>query len=132
MYSGLPAFNEMLAEYGWTRAYARLSDVGLGTYAGYMALYMVLVEFGVYWMHRGLHEIPWAYKHIHATHHKYNKENTLSPFAGLAFHPLDGVLQVGCCCLGGVVVLEGCLMMGAPDCLWHCMWHCMFVVTHAL
>lgn len=96
MYSALPAFNEMIAEHGWTRAYARLSDVGLGTYVGYMALYMLLVEFGVYWMHRSLHEIPWAYKHIHATHHKYNKENTLSPFAGLAFHPLDGVLQVCC------------------------------------
>lgn len=96
MYSALPAFNEMLAEQGWTRAYARLSDVGLGAYVGYMALYMLLVEFGVYWMHRSLHELPWAYRHIHATHHKYNKENTLSPFAGLAFHPLDGVLQVWC------------------------------------
>lgn len=94
MYSALPAFNEMLAEQGWTRAYARLSDVGLGAYVGYMAVYMLLVEFGVYWMHRSLHELPWAYRHIHATHHKYNKENTLSPFAGLAFHPLDGVLQV--------------------------------------
>jgi Delta7-sterol 5-desaturase len=26
-------------------------------------------------------------------HHKYNKEHTLSPFAGLAFHPIDGILQ---------------------------------------
>ena len=26
-------------------------------------------------------------------HHKYNKEHTLSPFAGLAFHPLDGIMQ---------------------------------------
>lgn len=25
-------------------------------------MYMVSVEFGVYWMHRGLHEIKWAYK----------------------------------------------------------------------
>lgn len=25
--------------------------------------------------------------------HIYNKENTLSPFAGLAFNPLDGLLQ---------------------------------------
>ncbi len=29
----------------------------------------------------------------HYIHHKYNKENSLSPFAGLAFHPLDGILQ---------------------------------------
>ena len=26
-------------------------------------------------------------------HHKYNKESTLSPFAGLAFAPLDGIAQ---------------------------------------
>jgi lathosterol oxidase len=31
---------------------------------------------------------------LHHTHHKYNKEHTLSPFAGLAFNPFDGILQV--------------------------------------
>lgn len=31
---------------------------------------------------------------LHYIHHKYNKEHSLSPFAGLAFHPLDGILQV--------------------------------------
>ena len=31
---------------------------------------------------------------LHHTHHKYNKEHTLSPFAGLAFNALDGILQV--------------------------------------
>ena len=31
---------------------------------------------------------------LHNIHHKYNKEHTLSPFAGLAFHPLDGIIQV--------------------------------------
>ena len=33
------------------------------------------------------------FRNLHAIHHIYNKENTLSPYAGLAFHPLDGVLQ---------------------------------------
>ena len=32
-------------------------------------------------------------RYLHHIHHKYNKEHTLSPFAGLAFHPLDGCLQ---------------------------------------
>jgi hypothetical protein len=32
-------------------------------------------------------------RYLHNEHHKYNKEHTLSPFAGLAFHPLDGMLQ---------------------------------------
>lgn len=34
---------------------------------------------------------------LHHTHHKYNKEHTLSPFAGLAFNALDGILQVLVC-----------------------------------
>ena len=33
-------------------------------------------------------------RYLHYDHHKYNKEHTMSPFAGLAFHPLDGILQV--------------------------------------
>ena len=33
-------------------------------------------------------------RHLHVYHHKYNKEHTLSPFAGLAFHPVDGIMQV--------------------------------------
>ena len=35
-----------------------------------------------------------ACRMLHHTHHKYNKEHTLSPFAGLAFNPFDGILQV--------------------------------------
>ncbi|KXZ52406.1 hypothetical protein GPECTOR_9g450 [Gonium pectorale] len=92
MYSLLPAVTEMAAEKGWTRAYPRVENVGLPAYVLYFFLYMVSVEFGVYWMHRGLHW-GWAYKYLHYDHHKYNKEHTLSPFAGLAFHPLDGILQ---------------------------------------
>ncbi|KAL0044025.1 hypothetical protein WJX82_003384 [Trebouxia sp. C0006] len=41
----------------------------------------------------GLHDVKIGYKVLHYIHHKYNKEHTLSPFAGLAFHPLDGILQ---------------------------------------
>jgi lathosterol oxidase len=32
-------------------------------------------------------------RYLHTAHHKYNKDHTLSPFAGLAFHPIDGILQ---------------------------------------
>mmetsp|Transcript_80583 Transcript_80583/g.163938 ORF Transcript_80583/g.163938 Transcript_80583/m.163938 type:complete len:344 (-) Transcript_80583:306-1337(-) len=93
LYSLLPMAAELAAEKGWTMAYPRIDNVGLPMYIIYFFLYMASVEFGVYWMHRGLHEIKWAYKHLHYDHHKYNKEHTLSPFAGLAFHPIDGILQ---------------------------------------
>jgi lathosterol oxidase len=93
LYSVLPTLTEMAAEKGWTKAYPRIDNVGLPLYILYFFLYMTSVEFCVYWMHRLLHEIKWAYKYLHLDHHKYNKEHTLSPFAGLAFHPLDGILQ---------------------------------------
>jgi lathosterol oxidase len=93
LYSILPTMIEMAAEKGLTMAYPRIENVGLPMYVIYFFLYMTSVEFGVYWMHRGLHEIKWAYKYLHYDHHKYNKEHTLSPFAGLAFHPIDGILQ---------------------------------------
>ncbi|KAL6781587.1 Delta(7)-sterol-C5(6)-desaturase [Auxenochlorella protothecoides] len=93
LYAMLPAFNEFAIEKGWTRTYSRVSDVGLPMYVVYFFTYMLSVEFFVYWAHRLLHEIKPGYKWLHYIHHKYNKEHTLSPFAGLAFHPIDGMLQ---------------------------------------
>lgn len=92
-YSMLPAVEEWIIERGWTKAYSRVADVGIIHHLAYFLAFMASVEFGVYWMHRLLHDIRPGYKYLHYVHHKYNKENTLSPFAGLAFHPLDGILQ---------------------------------------
>jgi lathosterol oxidase len=79
-------------ERGLTRVYSRVDQYGVAGFFGLFFLYMCCVEFWVYWMHVTLHN-PTGYKHLHVIHHKYNKENTLSPFAGLAFHWLDGVIQ---------------------------------------
>ncbi|XP_077253248.1 delta(7)-sterol-C5(6)-desaturase-like [Tasmannia lanceolata] len=92
-YSALPSVSEYMIESGWTRCYSSISEVGWPAYLAYLIVYLGIVEFGIYWMHRELHDIKALYKHLHATHHIYNKQNTLSPFAGLAFHPLDGILQ---------------------------------------
>jgi Delta7-sterol 5-desaturase len=94
-YCALPTLSEFMVESGWTRCYFDISEVGFSMYLIYMALYLIFVEFGIYWMHRELHDIKPLYKYLHATHHIYNKENTLSPFAGksailfqLSFVPL--------------------------------------------
>ncbi len=61
-YAVLPAVTEWVMEQGWTRSYTRIDSVGLVKYWLYFALYMTSVEFFVYWMHRGLHEIRLGYR----------------------------------------------------------------------
>ena len=92
-YSALPVLCEHIVEEGYTLAYVRIGEYGWPAYFAFFVAYMACVEYGVYWNHRLLHDLKWGYNALHYIHHKYNKENTLSPFAGLAFHPLDGVLQ---------------------------------------
>ncbi|KAK0668667.1 putative C-5 sterol desaturase [Cercophora samala] len=52
-------------------------------------LFLFFTDFGIYWIHRGLHH-PWVYKHLHKPHHKWIMP---TPFASHAFHPLDGYAQ---------------------------------------
>ncbi|WMV16855.1 hypothetical protein MTR67_010240 [Solanum verrucosum] len=92
-YCVLPSLSEYLIENGWTKCFARISDVEWLTYFINTAIYLVIIEFGIYWMHKLMHDIKPLYKYLHSTHHIYNKQNTLSPFAGMALHPLDGVLE---------------------------------------
>lgn len=93
MYALLPPLSEHCILKGWTRTYSSVATVGVPAYLGHLALYMLSVEFGVYWQHRKMHDVRWAYRSMHSIHHIYNKEDTLSPFAGLAFHPMDGIMQ---------------------------------------
>jgi Delta7-sterol 5-desaturase len=94
IYAGLPVISEFLIENNYTRVYFYLSDVGgLQFYLLYLALYVVFFEIGIYWMHRTLHTNKFLYKYVHGLHHKYNKHETLTPWASIAFNPLDGMLQ---------------------------------------
>jgi lathosterol oxidase len=83
----LPTAVEAAAEAGWTRAYARVSDASSpAAYVISLVIYMLAVEYGVYLVHRTMHSVPWLYKNVHCVHHAFNKEHTMSPFAGLAVH----------------------------------------------
>ncbi|XP_057249458.1 delta(7)-sterol-C5(6)-desaturase [Beta vulgaris subsp. vulgaris] len=84
---------EWMAENGWTKTYPRISDVGWTYYVISTLIYLFVVEFGIYWAHRLMHDIKPIYKYVHAPHHRYSKEIMISPFAGWSGHPLDGALQ---------------------------------------
>jgi len=94
VYAALPVFSEWLIEEGYTRVYFNWEEIGgFSSYLLFTALYLCLVECGIYWMHRKLHTNKLLYKYIHALHHKYNKPSMLTPWASVAFNPLDGILQ---------------------------------------
>lgn len=94
LYTLLPVVDDYLVEQNITRMYYTVDEIGgYVSYGLTMALYFALVEIGIYWMHRTLHTNKFLYKHIHLLHHQYNKPETLTPWASIAFHPLDGILQ---------------------------------------
>mmetsp|Transcript_11906 Transcript_11906/g.34153 ORF Transcript_11906/g.34153 Transcript_11906/m.34153 type:complete len:377 (-) Transcript_11906:526-1656(-) len=93
-YTLLPVVDEWMIESGYTKVYFTIDEVGGWLrHFGIMAFYFLCVEIGIYWMHRTLHTNKFLYKHIHLKHHQYNKPETLTPWASIAFHPLDGILQ---------------------------------------
>jgi len=52
--------------------------------------FIVFTDALIYWIHRGLHTIPFLYKYVHGKHHVFTCP---TPFASHAFHPVDGFLQ---------------------------------------
>eukprot|EP00261_Vitis_vinifera_P009792 XP_002279602.3 PREDICTED: delta(7)-sterol-C5(6)-desaturase [Vitis vinifera] len=92
-FAALPTFSEYAVENGWTKCFSRISEVGWFAYLVYIMAYIVFVEFVTYWIHRKLHDIKPLYKYLHVQHHSYNKQHKLSPLAGMALHPLDGLAQ---------------------------------------
>lgn len=93
-YAFLPVIGEFFIENDLTRTYYYIADMdGWGNYLWTTLLYFLLVEVSVYWIHRTLHMNKFLYKAVHAAHHQFNQINTLTPWASLAFNPIDGILQ---------------------------------------
>ncbi|KAI9227364.1 MAG: hypothetical protein DHS80DRAFT_31828 [Piptocephalis tieghemiana] len=74
---------------GYSRMYADPSEYGWVYLVLSVPLFIFLTDFGVYWIHRGLHH-RLLYARFHKPHHQWIVP---SPFASHAFHPLDGFLQ---------------------------------------
>ena len=90
----LPAIDEFLIESGLTRTYYTIEEIGgWPKHIATMIIYFAFVEIGIYWMHRTLHTNKWLYKNVHMCHHQYKKAETLTPWASIAFNPIDGMLQ---------------------------------------
>ncbi|KAF3344368.1 Lathosterol oxidase like protein [Verticillium longisporum] len=69
--------------------YSNVSDYGWTWMAISTVLFMIWNDLLIYWIHRLEHH-PSVYKYIHKPHHKWIMP---TPWAALAFHPLDGYVQ---------------------------------------
>ncbi|KAK8034726.1 hypothetical protein PG993_009721 [Apiospora rasikravindrae] len=83
----LPIF---LAEVrGHSRLYTNIDEYGYGWLFASTIAYMIFNDVGIYWIHRLEHH-PSVYKFLHKPHHKWIIP---TPWAALAFHPMDGFCQ---------------------------------------
>jgi len=75
---------------GYSKLYDTLAD-GPGPWYDWFQfpLFLLFTDFCIYFIHRGLH-YPLIYKSLHKAHHKWIMP---TPYASVAFHPVDGFLQ---------------------------------------
>ncbi|ORY55935.1 putative sterol desaturase [Pseudomassariella vexata] len=86
----LLTFPIFLAEVrGKSLLYSRIDDYGWSWLVTSAVIFMISNDVMIYWIHRLEHH-PSVYKYIHKPHHKWIVP---TPFAALAFHPLDGFVQ---------------------------------------
>lgn len=76
------------------RGYSKLYDLtseGPGMWYNWFQfpLFLLFTDCFVYFIHRGLHH-PSVYKTLHKPHHKWIMP---TPYASIAFHPVDGWMQ---------------------------------------
>ncbi len=79
----------LMKEQGWTALYTDFSEYGL-LYAAFSFIFILFFHDAYfYWMHYGMHKIKPLMK-FHAIHHKSHNP---TPWAAMAFHPIEALLE---------------------------------------
>lgn len=80
----------LLEVLGYSKLYDLSAD-GPGTWYDWFQFpfFIIFTDFFIYFIHRGLHH-PLIYKQLHKAHHKWIMP---TPYASVAFHPVDGFMQ---------------------------------------
>jgi sterol desaturase/sphingolipid hydroxylase (fatty acid hydroxylase superfamily) len=75
----------------YTMVYRDISAYGMGYFFGSVALTLVVHDTYFYWTHRAMHH-PRLFPIFHKVHHLSTNP---SPWAAMAFHPLEAVVEFG-------------------------------------
>lgn len=73
VYIGFFILFEYMIEWGWIKCFVCIEDVGWFMYVGLVIVYLVVVEFGIYWMYREFYDIKFLYKYLYVIYYIYNK-----------------------------------------------------------
>lgn len=74
---------------GYSKLYNSVDEMGWAYFAFSAVWFLIFTDFLIYWIHRIEHH-PAIYKYVHKPHHKWIVP---TPYAALAFHPVDGYAQ---------------------------------------
>mmetsp|Transcript_10793 Transcript_10793/g.18037 ORF Transcript_10793/g.18037 Transcript_10793/m.18037 type:complete len:274 (-) Transcript_10793:56-877(-) len=74
---------------GYSQLYTNIEDYGWGYFLFSIPAFLMFTDMCIYWIHRWFHH-PLLYPIIHKEHHKWKVP---TPYASIAFHPLDGFSQ---------------------------------------
>ncbi|OCF34918.1 lathosterol oxidase [Kwoniella heveanensis BCC8398] len=74
---------------GYSKLYDNIDEHGWPYLIASLFMFLFFTDFAIYWVHRLEHH-PLIYKHVHKPHHKWIVP---TPYAALAFHPVDGYAQ---------------------------------------
>lgn len=86
---GFVVFLSPLSAY--TRAYYTIDEYGTGYFVFSIVLIILVHDTYFYWMHRLIHHKS-VYRFVHRVHHLSTNP---SPWAAMAFHPAEAVLEAG-------------------------------------
>ncbi len=75
----------------YTRAYFTIGDRGVGYLVLSVFLIILIHDTYFYWTHRLMHH-PAVYRWVHKVHHVSTNP---SPWAAMAFHPIEAVIEAG-------------------------------------
>ncbi len=75
---------------GISKVYTEVSTYGIAYLIGSFIVLIVLHDTYFYWVHRLMHQ-PKLFKIFHLVHHKSNNP---TPWASLAFHPLEAIAEI--------------------------------------
>jgi lathosterol oxidase len=74
---------------GYAKLYSSIDEYGWPYLLASVAGFLVFTDTCIYWIHRWFHH-PAVYPYVHKEHHKWKVP---TPYASIAFHPVDGWSQ---------------------------------------